>query len=192
MSTPDEQRPPFTWEATPSRCRPGDVSYVLDTELIAVAIHLGRWRNNDENAGRWALHVRHDALRFLPADLTDDEAKALALDELAEALDDDAGRVRRLAEEMHKALEDHDDADAARADRLAESQAAGRFVARAKVASRRNAAGEFVVRAYDQYDRRLPDADYFANDRADAESTAKMMNQEAQAARVAGRRPRPR
>lgn len=35
--------------------------------------------------------------------------------------------------------------------------------------------GEYVVKAYDQHGKRWPDADYFTNDKADAEGTAEAM-----------------
>lgn len=35
--------------------------------------------------------------------------------------------------------------------------------------------GEYIVRAYDQNGKRWPEADYFTNDKADAESTAAAM-----------------
>ena len=41
--------------------------------------------------------------------------------------------------------------------------------------SRKNEFGEYVVRAYDRHGRRLPDADYYACDMADARATAQQM-----------------
>ena len=37
--------------------------------------------------------------------------------------------------------------------------------------------GEFIVKAYDANGKRLPDGDYFTNDKDDAEQTAKLMIQ---------------
>ena len=48
-------------------------------------------------------------------------------------------------------------------------------VAKAVVPKRRNAYGEWVVRAYDADGRRMPDADYYTDDLADAQATAELM-----------------
>ena len=51
------------------------------------------------------------------------------------------------------------------------------MIARVTFNGRRNAHGEYVVRAYDENGKRLPDADYFTNDKADAKATAQAMMQ---------------
>lgn len=48
-------------------------------------------------------------------------------------------------------------------------------VARAVISPRRNEWGEWTVRAYDASGRRVPSADYFTDDRGDAEATALAM-----------------
>lgn len=50
-----------------------------------------------------------------------------------------------------------------------------RKVARVTFNGRKNAHGEYVVRAYDQHGKRFAEADYFTNDKADAEATAAKM-----------------
>ncbi len=35
--------------------------------------------------------------------------------------------------------------------------------------------GEYIVRAYDQHGKRWPEADYFTNDKTDAQQTAALM-----------------
>ena len=50
-----------------------------------------------------------------------------------------------------------------------------RVVSRVTVSARRNEYGEWVVRAYDQGGNRWPEADYFTNDREDADDTAAAM-----------------
>ncbi len=52
-----------------------------------------------------------------------------------------------------------------------------RIVARVTVPKRANIHGEWVVRAYDQFGKRLPLADYFGSDKADAQGTAVKMMQ---------------
>lgn len=48
-------------------------------------------------------------------------------------------------------------------------------VAKAVVASKKNDEGEYAVLAYDSKNRRIPSADYFTNDKTDADQTAKAM-----------------
>ena len=49
-------------------------------------------------------------------------------------------------------------------------------VSRVVVSSQRNEHGEWVVKAYDQNNKRIPGADYFTNDKNDAEKTAESVN----------------
>ena len=91
-----------------------------------------------------------------------------------------------IAEHLNRAAARLDAAaDALAACVIAEAQAIGtipagpprRRVAAAKVRRCRGSwhHGEYAVRAYDQAGRRWPEADYFTNDREDAEQTAARM-----------------
>jgi len=53
--------------------------------------------------------------------------------------------------------------------------AGGRRVARVTVPTRPTVEREWIVRAYDQHGRRFPEADYFTDNREDAEATAARM-----------------
>jgi hypothetical protein len=48
-------------------------------------------------------------------------------------------------------------------------------IARTKISTRRNQFGEYVVKAYDSNGSRMPDHDYYTNDKSDAIATAAMM-----------------
>ena len=51
----------------------------------------------------------------------------------------------------------------------------GRRIARVTVPTRPTVEREWIVRAYDQHGRRFPEADYFTDNREDAEATAARM-----------------
>lgn len=55
-------------------------------------------------------------------------------------------------------------------------------VARAEVSKRKNSAGEWTVKAYDANGARLPECDYYTNDKTDAQETALQMVQPVQVA----------
>lgn len=53
--------------------------------------------------------------------------------------------------------------------------ASDEVIARTRVGTRRNQFGEYVVKAYDSNGKRMPDHDYYTNDKADAIATAALM-----------------
>lgn len=91
--TPDTDPKPFTWIFRPSSH--GSGSWRLDTPLIPVAVHLGRWNNPDKHQGDWAVVIGADRI-FLSSDSTLEAAQDYAVNRLTAMMRIEIARLKRL------------------------------------------------------------------------------------------------